>query len=44
MSIYTHFVARGRDVVFPKDTAMQIGLGTHDANPGVHPISNPNGN
>ena len=30
---YTHFIARGRDVVFPKDTAMQIGLGVHDAMP-----------
>ena len=33
MSVYTHFIARGRDVVFPKDTAMQIGLGVHDAGP-----------
>ena len=28
MSVYTNFVARGRDVVFPKDTAMDIGLAT----------------
>jgi hypothetical protein len=28
MSIYTHFIARGRDVVFPKNTAMDIGIGT----------------
>jgi hypothetical protein len=27
-SIYAHFIARGHDVVFPKDTAMAIGLGT----------------
>ena len=27
MSVYTHFVARGRDVVFPKNTSMQIGIG-----------------
>jgi hypothetical protein len=48
MSVYTHFIARGRDVVFPKDTAMQIGLGTrapgaHDpvpANQAVHPAGN----
>ncbi|HKV49316.1 MAG TPA: hypothetical protein VJN69_14580 [Candidatus Acidoferrales bacterium] len=33
MSVYTHFIARGRDVVFPKDTAMQIGLGVHDSSP-----------
>ncbi len=28
MSVYTNFVARGRDVVFPKDTPMEIGIGT----------------
>ena len=28
MSIYTHFVARGRDVVFAKNTAMEIGIAT----------------
>lgn len=33
LSVYTHFIARGRDVVFPKDTVMQIGLGIHDGNP-----------
>lgn len=37
MSLYTHFIARGRDVVFPKDTAMQIGLGVHDSNPQTSP-------
>jgi len=26
-SIYVHFLARGRDVVFPKNTAMEIGIG-----------------
>jgi hypothetical protein len=26
-SIYTHFIARGHDVVFPKNTAMEIGIG-----------------
>ena len=30
MSIYHHFLARGRDVVYPKDMAMVIGLGTRD--------------
>ncbi len=25
-SVYTHFVARGRDVVFPENTAMEIGI------------------
>ncbi|HEX4003016.1 MAG TPA: hypothetical protein VHX36_10235 [Candidatus Acidoferrales bacterium] len=28
MSVYTNFIARGHDVVFPKDTAMTIGIGT----------------
>jgi len=30
ISIYYHFLARGRDVVYPKDMAMVIGLGTRD--------------
>jgi hypothetical protein len=28
MSVYSHFLARGREVVFPKNTAMEIGVGT----------------
>ena len=28
ISVYSHFLARGRDVVYPKDTAMAIGFGT----------------
>jgi hypothetical protein len=28
VSIYTNFMARGHEVVFPKNTAMQIGVGT----------------
>ena len=28
MSVYTHFIARGTEVVFPKNTAMEIGVGT----------------
>ena len=31
MSIYYHFLARGRDVVYPKDMAMVIGLGNRDS-------------
>ena len=27
MSVYSHFIARGRDVVFPKNTSMDIGIG-----------------
>jgi len=30
ISIYYHFLTRGRDVVYPKDMAMVIGLGTRD--------------
>ncbi|MGA2359572.1 MAG: hypothetical protein ABSF66_11255 [Terriglobales bacterium] len=33
MSIYYHFLARGRDVVYPKDMAMVIGLGTRGTKP-----------
>jgi hypothetical protein len=29
-SVYTNFIARGRDVVFPKNTAMQIGVGVRE--------------
>ncbi len=32
-SIYYHFLARGRDVVYPKDMAMVIGLGTRESEP-----------
>jgi len=32
-SIYVHFLARGRDVVFPKNTAMQIGIGVREEPP-----------
>ena len=37
-SIYTHFIARGHEVVFPKNTAMQIGIGTRRM-PAPVPIS-----
>jgi hypothetical protein len=30
-SIYYHFLARGRDVVYPKDMAMVVGLGAREA-------------
>ncbi len=30
MSVYSHFLARGREVVFPKNTAMEIGVGTRE--------------
>ncbi|MGH9744532.1 MAG: hypothetical protein ACRD59_00305 [Candidatus Acidiferrales bacterium] len=38
-SIYVHFLARGRDVIFPKDTAMEIGLGTREEVSPVNPAS-----
>ena len=28
MSVYSHFLARGRDVVYPKDMSMVVGIGT----------------
>lgn len=31
MSVYSHFLARGRDVYYPKDMSMLIGLGTRDS-------------
>jgi len=31
VSIYTNFMARGHEVEFPKNTAMQIGVGTRAA-------------
>ena len=30
MSVYSHFLARGRDVVYPKDMSMVIDLGTRE--------------
>ena len=46
-SIYYHFLARGRDVVYPKDMAMVIGLGTRNEpgtqNPGAQNKEKPAG-
>jgi len=36
-SIYSHFLARGRDVVYPQDMAMVIGLGTRESKPAATP-------
>src|SRR5580704_11148516 len=34
MSVYSHFIARGRDVMFPKNTSLEIGIGAGgDAGP-----------
>jgi hypothetical protein len=30
-SIYVHFIARGRDVVLPKNTSMEIEIGSRPA-------------
>lgn len=42
-AVYSHFVARGVDVVFPKNTPMEIRFGTHDrsapAPPANHDVS-----
>ncbi len=36
-SVYTHFVARGADVVFLKNTPMEIRFGTHESPPSPDP-------
>ena len=35
-AVYSHFVARGVDVVFPKNTPMEIRFGTHDGSAPAH--------
>ena len=37
MSVYSHFIARGRDLVFPKNTAMEIAIGTRASAPSSTP-------
>jgi hypothetical protein len=32
-SLYVHFIARGREVVFPKNTTMEIGIGVRAPTP-----------
>ena len=45
MSVYSHFISRGEDVVFPANTAMQIGLATRASEPAPGPGKpNPTGN
>lgn len=41
MSVYSNFIARGRDVVFPKNTAMLISLGTREQSPAEKPDQHP---
>ena len=38
-SIYYHFLARGRDVVYPKDMAMVIGLGARESKPNAATVA-----
>jgi len=33
VSIYSHFLARGRDVVYPKDMSMRLALGSREKQP-----------
>ena len=33
MSVYSHFIARGRELVFPKNTAMEVSIGTRASAP-----------
>jgi type IV secretory pathway VirB10-like protein len=50
MSVYSHFIARGHEVVFPKNTAMQIGVASvpaapeHQAPPSSPSDGNPGAN
>jgi hypothetical protein len=37
MSIYTNFLSRGKDVVLPKDTPMEIGFGAPHAGAAAQP-------
>lgn len=37
-SIYTHFIGRGHDVSFPKNTALEIGIGTHPPSSAPVPV------
>ncbi len=41
-AIYYHFLKRGHDVVYPKDMAMVIGLGTRDSKPNAENVSGEN--
>jgi len=47
MQVYSHFLARGREVVYPKDMSMVIGLGTREKQKtkeqGSYPPLRPNG-
>jgi hypothetical protein len=42
MSVYSNFLVRGREVVFPRNTAMDIGIGRHDPGSGTTPAQEKN--
>lgn len=39
MTIYAHFIARGHDIVFPKNTALEVAIGTRQPTPQSTPAS-----
>lgn len=39
MSVYSHFVARGRDVIYPRDMMMVVSLGARDDHPPAPPAT-----
>jgi hypothetical protein len=41
MSVYSHFLARGRDVVYPKDMSMTIELGTTEKQRAAEALASP---
>lgn len=41
MSVYSHFIARGRDLVFPKNTAMEVSIGTRPSAPSPNTANPP---
>jgi hypothetical protein len=34
LSVYSHFIARGREVLLPKNTPMDVAIGQHSSSPG----------
>jgi type IV secretory pathway VirB10-like protein len=42
MSVYTNFLARGREVEFPRNTAMEIGIAKHDDGRSSTPVPEQN--
>jgi hypothetical protein len=38
MSVYSNFLSRGQEVVFPKNMAMDVGVGQRDAGTSAAPV------